>query len=391
MKKVGNHIIKLNDVLLDIELCCAYCHYLNLHFGHKVLPINDELSLKKENISIENSINEFNDYIQKINELKNKIENEIIKIDKLYEKVNNETKKYFELKHEKLIKEENDLKEKLQIEVTKVKEKLEKNLSESNKLIKINEKINKGIKSLEKEGNNMLKTLSYISNINKNEKEMKILLHTLMKNVKINFIAEEQTIKYEVYFFNELELRGFTNEIVKTAKEANQILNWIDKSPSNYLKVEKLYTATLEENTCRDFHNKCDGKGSTIVLCEELNDGYRFGGYAKEEWDLSRKRKIDNSSFLFSLDKNKKYTGREDRYIYGGVNHGPHFGYANLGLIWSCNNISKADAFIGNNSHHFQNMDNGVYFDVPKNELCGKKEFQLRKMEVYKVIEEKII
>ena len=220
---------------------------------------------------------------------------------------------------------------------------------------------------------------------------MKILLHTLMKNLKINFIEEEQTIKYEEYFFNELELRGFTNEIVKTAKEANQILNWIDKSPSNYLKVEKLYTATLEENTCRDFHNKCDGKGSTIVLCEELNDGYRFGGYAKEEWDLSRKRKIDNSSFLFSLDKNKKYTGREDRYIYGGVNHGPHFGYANLGLIWSCNNISKADAFIGNNSHHFQNMDNGEYFNIPKNELCGKKEFQLRKMEVYKVIEEKII
>ena len=134
---------------------------------------------------------------------------------------------------------------------------------------------------------------------------MKILIQNLMKNLKIRFIEEENTIKYEEYFFNGLELRGFTNEIIKTAEEANQILNWIDKSPSNYLKVEKLYTATLKENTSKDFHNKCDGKGPTIVLCEELNDGYRFGGYAKEEWDLSLKVKLINLHFYSVLTKIK--------------------------------------------------------------------------------------
>ena len=174
MKKVGNHNYDLR--FSCVELCCAYCHYLNLHFGHKVLPINDELSLKKENISLENSTNEFNDYVQKINELKNKIENEITQIDKLYEKVNSETKKFFELKHEKLLKEEKGLQEELQTEVTKVKEQLENYLSKSNKLIKINEKINKGIKSLEKEEKNILKTLSYISKISKNKKGIQILL-----------------------------------------------------------------------------------------------------------------------------------------------------------------------------------------------------------------------
>ena len=215
-----------------------------------------------------------------------------------------------------------------------------------------------------------------------------------MKNLKINFIEKESTIVYEEYIFNGLQtqknyndFKGFTNEIIKTAEEANQILNWIDKTPNTSLKVEKLFTATLEENTSIDFHNKCDCKGPTIVLCEELKDGYRFGGYAKEEWDLSCKIKIDKSSFLFSLDKNKKYTGREDRYIYGGKNHGPHFGYANLALIWN----SNSGTFIGNQSYHLQNMDYAIYFNVPKNELCGKTEFQLRKMEVYKVIEEKII
>ena len=80
-------------------------------------------------------------------------------------------RKSFELKHEKLIKEENELKEKLKNEVTKVKEKLENFLSESNTVIKTNEKINKGIKIFEKEKEkNMLKTLSYMSTMNKKKK-----------------------------------------------------------------------------------------------------------------------------------------------------------------------------------------------------------------------------
>ena len=62
-----------------------------------------------------------------------------------------------------LLKEENDLKEKLQIEVTKVKEKLENFLSESNKVIKTNEKLNKGIKNIEKDKEqNFIKSLSYL-------------------------------------------------------------------------------------------------------------------------------------------------------------------------------------------------------------------------------------
>ena len=88
---------------------------------------------------------------EKILKLKEKIEKEIIDIDKLYDKVNNEVTKSYEQKHEKLLLEEKDLKEKLQNEVTKVKEKLEISLSESNRIIRINEKINKGVKKIENE------------------------------------------------------------------------------------------------------------------------------------------------------------------------------------------------------------------------------------------------
>ena len=49
----------------------------------------------------------------------------------------------------------------------------------------------------------MIKILTYISKINKNDKEIKKLNDTLMRNIKISFEEEvENKIKYEEYFFN---------------------------------------------------------------------------------------------------------------------------------------------------------------------------------------------
>ena len=203
MNKVSLYIFKYLKI---IELCCAICHFKNLHSGHKLIEIYDEDLLKKENITIESSIKDFNENIKKIDTLKESIEKEITEIDKLYDKVNNELIKSFELKHEKLIKQENDLREKLQNEVTKIKEKLEKFLSESNRIIKSNEKIKKGIKTIEKEEKNILKNLSYVSKINKNKKEMRLLDGQLMKNAKISFQEEQINIKFEEYYFNGIQV-----------------------------------------------------------------------------------------------------------------------------------------------------------------------------------------
>ena len=171
MKKV----IYIIFYLYFLELCCPYCLYKNLHLNHKILDIDDEESLKKENITIENSTQEFNLNVEKLTKLKDLTEKEMTEIDKTYDKVNEETTKSFEAKRVKLKKEEDDLKEKLKTEVTKIKEQLEINLSEINNLLKSCEKIGKGIKSLEKEEKIMTKTISYVSKINKNKKEMRIL------------------------------------------------------------------------------------------------------------------------------------------------------------------------------------------------------------------------
>ena len=123
-------------------------------------------------------------------------------IDKTYLKVDEETTKSYEKRRQKLKQEEEDLKEKLKTEVTKIKEKLENYLSQTYNLTKTCEKIIKGIKSFQKEEKNMYKILSYLSFINKNQKEMDKLTGELMKNLKITYIEEENTIKYEEYYFN---------------------------------------------------------------------------------------------------------------------------------------------------------------------------------------------
>ena len=179
---------------------------MNLHKGHKVISINDEETLKKENISINDYIKDFDISFQNVKNIKEKIENEIKEINISYEKINKEINKSFEIKHEKLIKEEKEMKDKLDNEVTKIKLKLEEYLSLSNELIRNYERINKGIKTLNKDEDNnnikMLRNLTYISKINKNQKEMNKITQILMKNLKLNFI--EDNVKYEEYYFNGL-------------------------------------------------------------------------------------------------------------------------------------------------------------------------------------------
>ena len=118
---------------------------MNLHKNHKIIRVDDEEALKKENISTDNSTKKVDDNMKQLKNLKDSIEQEMNKIDKAYEKVNKETTVAFELKRKKINKEEQDLKETLRNEVTKTKENLEKNLSQINYLFKELEKIIKVI------------------------------------------------------------------------------------------------------------------------------------------------------------------------------------------------------------------------------------------------------
>ena len=57
------------------------CFYKNFHSGHKIIDINDEEDLKKENLILKDSSENIEDSKSKIEKLKIKIENEMSKLD----------------------------------------------------------------------------------------------------------------------------------------------------------------------------------------------------------------------------------------------------------------------------------------------------------------------
>jgi len=266
-----------NYYLFTIELCCAYCHFMNMHPNHKLISIEKEEEFRKENITLENSTKDFNTKFQNITNIKTTIEKELEKIDKLYEKVDKEITSSFKQKHEKLIIDENNLKEKLKNEVTKVKEKLENFFSECNTLIKVNEKINKGIQSLKKnEEKNMIKILSYLSKINKNKKEMEILSKALMKNIKISYEEEKNNIKFEEYFFNGIQIPKEIN--YKYIKENSIQLNWkIDNIKLiNVISNQIKYKVESKKDDPNDkFSQVYEGKENNCLV-ENMNDDFDY-------------------------------------------------------------------------------------------------------------------
>ena len=275
--------------------------------------------MKKENISIENLNKEFDVNNQKLNNLKKTIENEMLEIDNRYQKIDKETTKSYEIKREKLKKEEEALKDKLKTEVTKIREQLEINLSEINTLLKIGEKLEKGIKSLKKEEKVTIKTLSYISKINKNQKELKTIFQQLMKNIKITFVENENIIKYEDYYFNgiplpkDIEFKDIGTNSFKILWKIDDIniLN-IDKKEIKYrIEIRK-------ENSKEDFSQIYEGNENNYLvnnnLVKNINYEIRICSLYKDiisNWSDIHKIKTKNfdidSNILSEIEKGNEY------------------------------------------------------------------------------------
>ena len=240
------------------------------------MEISDEESLKKENITMENSKDELAINIEKLENLKKSIENEMRKIDEEYIKVEKETTASFELKREKLNKEESDLKEKLKTEVTKIKEIFENSITEINNLSKISEKLIKGLKTLEKEEINMIKTLSYVSKINIYKEKMRILFQELIRNINISFIEKESAIKYEEYFFSGIAIPKIVE--FKEVNSHNLKIYWKldDINILNIDKKEIKYRIEIRKENSKDkFKQIYEGSDNNYLLDNlEKNTNY---------------------------------------------------------------------------------------------------------------------
>ena len=237
-----------------------------MHENHKLIEVSDGEALKKENISLETSTKNFDSLLEKINFIKKTVEEEIIKINNLYEKVNEDLTKSYQIKHEKLNKEEKEIRENLQNQVTKTKEKLEIFLSESNNEIKLTNRIKQGLIKLEKEEEKSIyKTLSYISKMNKNDKALNKLSLQILNNIDFSYNEENNNIEYEEYTINgmkinKIDINDITSNSFKISCdfENTEIIN-------NELKKIELILELKRENSEENYKQIYKGKYMKVI------------------------------------------------------------------------------------------------------------------------------
>jgi len=132
----------------------------------------------------------------------------------------------------------------------------------------------------------MIKILTYVSKINKNEKEIKKLNNTCMRNIKINFEEKENKIKYEEYFFNGIptpkniefkDIEGNSFKVYWKIDDIN-ILN-IDKNKINFkIEIKKEnsdnnFIKVYEGNDMNYLINNLDSNTNyEIRICSVYND-----------------------------------------------------------------------------------------------------------------------
>ena len=230
--------------------------------------------------------------------LKEKIENELTKLTDLEEKISKEMKESFIKQHENLTKIEKELNNDLIKKVTVIKDKLENFISESIEIIKGNEKINKYTqyfeKNREKSNPDIIKTLSYISEIENNNQKVFHFINESMINMNINFNENTNTLEYIDYYFN-----GISSPInIQLNEETNNIINISWKIDEQFKILGKAYQSKFNIEIIDKNNNiyEFEGKETNIEIRNLIyNEDYEFRIrtiYNNEKGIWSEKKKI---------------------------------------------------------------------------------------------------
>jgi hypothetical protein len=148
-------------------------------------------------------------------------------------------------------------------------------------------------------------------------------------------------------------------------------LSWFDKKP---IKFNLLLDSKIHGDSNLTFKEKCFNKSPTMIFVK-TTDNFRFGGYTSVTWPLHDKKK-DEKSFLFSIDKKRKYKIKESEKEYA------IYFYQDLSFSFG----SGCDLYIYDQCTLKDNNEVGnSTYDLPsKYELNdGKRNFKVLSYEVY--------
>ena len=177
--------------------------------------------------------------------------------------------------------------------------------------------------------------------------------------------------------------------IIRDMKDIDFIINKINliyiELDEKFQNMNLIYSATEDGDACTIFHSMCDGI-SPLLIFIKTNKGVRFGGFTSVPYECptTYKGKIDDTAFIFSLDKRKTYEVEKGaKAICCYKNYGPVFygyEYCNIYLI---GNFLSVEGNVAKKGDRFNTKED---YEING----GDKKFMAEEVEVFQVILEEV-
>ena len=173
--------------------------------------------------------------------------------------------------------------------------------------------------------------------------------------------------------------------IIRDIKDVDFLINKINliyvEHDKKFQNMNLIYSATEDGDACTIFHSMCDGI-SPLLIFIKTNKGIRFGGFTSVPFECptTYKGKIDDTAFIFSLDKRKVYEVEKGaKAICCYKNYGPVFygyEYCNIYLI---GNFLSVEGNVAKRGDRFNTKED---YEING----GDKKFMAEEVEVFQVI-----
>ena len=168
---------------------------------------------------------------------------------------------------------------------------------------------------------------------------------------------------------------GILNGIIKKYSEINHVVNKIQEKLQKGVKFTILFKAIEMGDRASIFHQKCDGVEMSLVIIE-TDKGVRFGGFTTKSWEGNCVQKIDNDSFVFSVDRKK---------IYDVIRNEPAVGcYPKFGPVFFGCQIRIYDNFfkkVSTTCHRRLNYKTTQDYELNN----GEQSYFVKDIEVYRI------
>ena len=206
----------------------------------------------------------------------------------------------------------------------------------------------------------------------------------IYKIIHKNFVESFNMDKsFEFQYKNQSKNNIFSvdSKIITNYDEFDFIINYLkNKFDKEIINSIRIYRATEDGDKADDFHRLCDGNTNIIVLIK-TKDGKKIGGYTSIGFNNYNQSNLDDTAFLFSIDKREIYPNIKGKNAIES--------YYNLGPTFSGDTIKIYDNFLikgGITSKNGINFETNEDFQIND----GKKSFAVEEIEVLEFLELKI-